>query len=313
MHKTVTVRDIWEYFGYRQIVGDDDSLNREIKEANTNRPGLELSGYLDDHVTKRIVVIGEKEMNYIRTMDEQSQRKVFDYLTGDQIPMILISRDMDCPPILGEIAYQKNFPVFSSYAPTNSLVVELVSFLEEFFAPIESVHGVLMQVFGRGVLIRGDSGLGKSEIALELIKRGHILVADDRVDIYRVHNSITGEAPEILRNLLEIRGVGIINVTSMFGIASTTEKSDIDYVIDLDKWSDDTEYDRLNLDNDQQVVNFFGVNIPRLIIPVSEGRSVAVIIEAAVTNQILRSRGIDSSNELEQRVIDLINRQKGEN
>ncbi|MCR5066832.1 MAG: HPr(Ser) kinase/phosphatase [Erysipelotrichaceae bacterium] len=312
MHKTVTVRDIWEYFGYRQIVGNEESLNREIQEPNTNRPGLELSGYLDEHVNKRIVVIGEKEMNYIHTMDEEEQRKVFDYLTGDQIPMILISRDMDCPPILGEIAYQKNFPVFSSYAPTNSLVVELVSFLEEFFAPVESVHGVLLQVFGRGVLIRGESGLGKSEIALELIKRGHILVADDRVDIYRIHNSITGEAPEILKNLLEIRGVGIINVTSMFGIASTTEKSDIDYVIDLEKWSDETEYDRLNLENDRQTETFFGVSIPRLTIPVSEGRSIAVIIEAAVTNQILRSRGIDSSNELEQRVIDLINKQKGD-
>ncbi|MBO4218233.1 MAG: HPr(Ser) kinase/phosphatase [Erysipelotrichaceae bacterium] len=313
MHKTVTVRDVWEYFGYRQIVGNDESLNREIRDANTNRPGLELAGYLDEKASKRIVVIGEKEMNYIHTMSEEAQRKVFDYLTGDPVPMILISRDMDCPPILREIAYQKNFPVFSSYAPTNSLVVEIVSFLEEFFAPIESIHGVLMQVFGRGVLIRGDSGLGKSEIALELIKRGHILVADDRVDIYRVHNSITGEAPEILRNLLEIRGVGIINVTSMFGIASTTEKSEIDYVIDLDRWSDETEYDRLNLDNEQQVESFFGVNIPRLVIPVSEGRSIAVIIETAVTNQILRSRGVNSSNELEERVIELINRQKGEN
>ncbi|MBO4537739.1 MAG: HPr(Ser) kinase/phosphatase [Erysipelotrichaceae bacterium] len=313
MHKTVTVRDVWEYFGYRQIVGNDESLNREIRDANTNRPGLELAGYLDEKASKRIVVIGEKEMNYIHTMSEEAQRKVFDYLTGDPVPMILISRDMECPPILREIAYQKNFPVFSSYAPTNSLVVEIVSFLEEFFAPIESIHGVLMQVFGRGVLIRGDSGLGKSEIALELIKRGHILVADDRVDIYRVHNSITGEAPEILRNLLEIRGVGIINVTSMFGIASTTEKSEIDYVIDLDRWSDETEYDRLNLDNEQQVESFFGVNIPRLVIPVSEGRSIAVIIETAVTNQILRSRGVNSSNELEERVIELINRQKGEN
>ncbi|MBR5048257.1 MAG: HPr(Ser) kinase/phosphatase [Erysipelotrichaceae bacterium] len=313
MHKTVTVRDVWEYFGYRQIVGNDESLNREIRDANTNRPGLELAGYLDEKASKRIVVIGEKEMNYIHTMSEEAQRKVFDYLTGDPVPMILISRDMDCPPILREIAYQKNFPVFSSYAPTNSLVVEIVSFLEEFFAPIESIHGVLMQVFGRGVLIRGDSGLGKSEIALELIKRGHILVADDRVDIYRVHNSITGEAPEILRNLLEIRGVGIINVTSMFGIASTTEKSEIDYVIDLDRWSDEAEYDRLNLDNEQQVESFFGVNIPRLVIPVSEGRSIAVIIETAVTNQILRSRGVNSSNELEERVIELINRQKGEN
>ncbi len=311
MHKTVTVRDIWEYFGYRQIYGNDDSLNREIKDANTNRPGLELSGYLDEHVNKRIVVIGEKEMNYIHTMSEEAQRTVFDYLTGDQIPMILISRDMTCPPILGEIAYQKNFPVFTSYAPTNSLIVEIVSFLEEFFAPIESIHGVLLQVFGRGVLIRGESGLGKSEIALELIKRGHILVADDRVDIYRIHNSIVGEAPEILRNLLEIRGVGIINVTSMFGIASTTEKSEIDYVIDLQKWSSEAEYDRLNLDHAKQVETFFGVDVPKMTLPVSEGRSIAVVIEAAVTSQILRGRGIDPSSELEERVLELINRQKG--
>jgi len=310
MNKKVTVRDVWNYFGYRQIIGDDKSLDRQITEANTNRPGLELSGYLDEHVNKRIVVIGEKEMHYIHTMDEGAQRKVFDYLTGEQIPMILISRDMECPPILREIAYQKNFPVFTSYAPTNSLIVEIVSFLEEFFAEVQSIHGVLMQVFGRGVLIRAESGLGKSEIALELIKKGHILIADDRVDIYRVHNSITGEAPEILKNLLEIRGVGIINVTSMFGVAATADKAEINYVIDLQRWSDKEEYDRINLDQNLSET-FFGVSIPRLIIPVSEGRSIAVIIEAAVTNQILRSRGVDSAIELEERVINLINKQKG--
>lgn len=309
--KKAFVRDVWNYFKYRQLTGNEQSLNREIHDADVNRPGLELSGYFTEHIYRRIVIFGEKEINYIKTMPVERQEPVFDYLTSEDIPMILISRDLPCPGKLFEIAQKKNFPIFSSYAPTSSLIVEIVSFLEDYFAPVDCLHGVLIQVYGRGILIQGESGVGKSEIALELIKKGHVLVADDRVDVYRAHNHLNGEAPEVLRNMLEIRGVGIIDVTSMFGVAATTERSQIDYVIELQKWDQNAVYDRIG--GQEETFTVFGIDIPKIIIPVSEGRSIAVIIEAAVNNFILRSKGVCSSDIIEQRVIDYINKQKEEN
>jgi HPr kinase/phosphorylase len=306
--KKVTVRDLWKYFGYRQINGDDSSLDRQIYDANVNRPGLELAGFFPERDYSRIIMLGETEMMYIAQMSEERQKDVFDYLTDEKTPMILISRDLPCPEILMDIAVRKNFPIFTSYAPTSSLIMEIVAYLEEFFTQVDSVHGVLLQVYGRGVLITGVSGIGKSEIALELVKKGHILVADDRVDVYRIHNHITGEAPYVLKNLLELRGVGVIDIAMMFGAASTTDKTKIDYVVHLERWDKDVEYDRLNLND--EVYTVFGINIPKITIPVSEGRSIAVIIEAAVNNFILKDKGYDFSRMLDERVVELINKNK---
>ena len=311
MNKPVYVRDVWNYFGYRRLTGDDSSLNRQITESNANRPGLELSGYFEQP-TSRIVVIGDKEINYINNvMSQERQEKVFDFLTQDNIPMILVARDLPCPEVLRRIATEKNFPVFSSYARTNTVIVELMNFLEEYFAPNYSIHGVLLQIYGHGVLITGESGIGKSEIALELIKRGHVLVADDRIDVSRVHNQIFGEAPEILRNMLELRGVGILNVLQMFGAMATTDKTDIEVVIDLEKFSEKDEYDRLGLDNNM-VETFFGIDLPKMIVPVREGRSAAIAVEAAVTSIIMRKKGYDTAAEFKESLSRLIRSQKGE-
>lgn len=308
--KKVYVKDVWNYFNYRRICGDDSSLLRQIHDADVNRPGLELSGYFTKHIYRRIVILGEKEIGYIETMGEQAQRDAFNYLTDDNVPMILISRDLPCPKILLEIAQQKNFPIFSSFAPTSSLIVEIVSFLEEYFAQVDSLHGVLLQVYGRGILITGESGIGKSEIALELVKKGHVLVADDRVDVYRMHNHITGEAPPVLKNMLEVRGIGIIDITRMFGVAASADKTQIDYVIHLQKWKENEQFDRIGMQ--EEFLTVFGLKIPKITIPVSEGRSIAVLIESAVNNFILRSRGFNSSQIMEERVLDFINKQKEE-
>lgn len=308
---SVTVRELVNYFNYRQLTGNDESLDRIIRDNNTNRPGLELAGWLEAHVNKRVIIIGEKEHDYIQTMSEDAQRKVFDYLTSENVPMILISRDLPCPDILKEIAIKKNFPIFQSFAPTNSLIVEIVSFLEPFFATIESMHGVLLQVYGRGVLITGDSGVGKSEIALELIKKGHILVADDRVDIYRLHNVIKGRAPKVLENMLEIRGVGIIDVTSMFGAGSTTDSTTIDCIISLRKWNTDENYDRIG-GEESDFREIFGIAIAEYTIPVSEGRSIATVIEAAVQNHILLQKGYNSAEAFKKKIKEEINKNMGE-
>ncbi|MBR3352584.1 MAG: HPr(Ser) kinase/phosphatase [Erysipelotrichaceae bacterium] len=310
--REITVREIHEYFGYRMVCGNDEALNRVVTEGDVNRPGLELSGYFELPYN-RIVIIGEREIKYINTrMSEEAQRKAFDYLTRDSIPFILISRDQPCPKILYDIAYAKNFPIFSSYAHTNSIIVELLSFLEEALAPIETLHGVLMQVYGRGVLVTGDSGIGKSEIALEMIKKGHILVADDRVDVYRAHNQIIGKPADVLKDMLELRGVGLLNIADMFGGMSTTEKTDIDCIVNLClSQNNREEYDRLGMNN-EHTVSLFGIEIPKLDIPVGQGRSVAAMIEAAVSNIIMRQKGRDSAENFRQKLTNYIESNKEE-
>lgn len=307
--KDVYVRDLLEYFKYRQIVGDDDSLNRKIMDNNVNRPGLELSGYFKEP-SSRIVVLGEKEIHYINNMGVEEQEKVFDFLTHEKVPMILISRDLPCPEVLFNIAYRKNFPVFQSFAHTNSLIVEILNYLEEYFAEVETLHGVLLEVYGHGVLITGESAVGKSEIALELIRRGHVLVADDRVDVFRAHNRIFGEAPEVLRNMLELRGVGVLNIETMFGYMSTKDRTEVECVINLKHQNNEDEYDRLGLDN-QMVETIFGIDLPKIELPLREGRSIAVIIEAAMTHVIMKADGKDSAKEFHDKLIGLINQQGG--
>lgn len=311
MRRKTYVRDVYNYFGYRQISGDDSSLSRCIADADVIRSGLELTGHFD-YSPGRIVVLGTKELRYIEAhMPAELQKKAFDFLTRDEIPMILISKDQVCPQILLDIAREKNFPIFTSYAHTNSLIVELLNYLEDLFADIESIHGVLMQVYGRGVLITGESGIGKSEIALELVKKGHILVADDRVDVFRAHNRIFGEAPELLRNMLELRGVDVINVVDMFGVMAATDRSSIECVVELKRWTQDNDFDRLGLNN-SDTMTIFGIDLPKMVIPVREGRSIAAIIEATVTNIILRQKGINSSEVFDRKVIDLIKKNEEE-
>ncbi len=309
MNKQIRVQDVYDYFHYRQICGDEKARQRVIGEPAINRPGFELAGFFVDTPSPRIVLLGEKENRFMPSMTREAQIKAFDYLTDDKIPMILISRDLPCPDVLREYAEKRNFPVFSSFAPTSSLMVEIISFLEEQLATVESIHANLLQVNGMGVLLEGESGSGKSEISLELLKRGHMLIADDRVDVYRAHNRIIGMAPEVLRNMLELRGVGVIDVTRMFGVASTAEKAQIDCVISLQRWQADADFDRLGLDN-EQTETIFGINIPKITIPVREGRSIAVIIESAVTNFIMKAKGIDSSREFNERVTDYIRSQE---
>lgn len=305
MEKVLLVKDLLKYFKYRQICGDAESLNRRIEVADINRPGLELSGYFEYSQPRRVIILGGKELSYIKKMSDERQKESFDYLTNERTPMILISKDQQCPPVLMEIAQKKNFPIFVSFAPTNSLMVELVSYLEENLAVFDNVHGVLLNVFGIGVLLRGESGMGKSEIALEMIKKGHILVSDDRVDIARIHNKIIGEAPEILRDMLEIRGLGIICVSQMFGIAASMPRCQLQLVIDLERWDFNREYSRVG-NHDQLYETFFGIDIPKIVFPVREGRSMAELVEAAVTDYILKERGIDCSKEFENRVYQLI-------
>lgn len=306
---SVSVKALVEAFDFEQITGDEESLNRQIVMADTNRPGLELAGFFENSQVKRLVVLGDKEIAYISTMSVQKQRRAFDFITNEITPAIIITKGHKCPDVLKRCAKRKSFPVLSSESATTRLIVDLVAFLDEKLASSQCLHGGLLSIYGKGVLIRGESGMGKSEIALELIKRGHLLVADDRVDCYRIHNKIVGKAPELLSGMLEIRGIGIINVARMFGVSSVLPKTQVDFQVNLEMWKPDQDYDRVGIE-EKKHENILGVDIPKIVVPVREGRSMAVIIESAVTNYMLSEMGMDSAKEFEQRVLDYIEKNK---
>ena len=306
----VFVKDLAEEFEWEQIVGDQESLYREVVLGDTNRPGLELAGYLPDPVPSRIVVLGEKESRFIAEfMDEVAQRRSFEYLTKKQIPCIVVSEGLEIPEALIEIAERKNFPVFRSHTKTSRVVIGITNFLDERLAESMIIHGELLRIFGVGVLITGKSGMGKSEIALELIKRGHQLIADDRVDCYHIHNTLLGRTPDLLKGFMEMRGVGIINVPRMFGAGSYASSVHIRLHIVLEPFDDTKEYDRVGIE-DKEYTDIFGIKILKMRIPVSSGRPMATIIETAVTNYLLIKSGIDSAKEFEERVIEKIERNR---
>lgn len=307
----VKVKKLVDAFDFEQITGDERSLERPIVIADTNRPGLELAGYFENSQLKRLVILGDKEIAYIATMSVAKQRKSFDFITNELTPAIIVTKGHKCPDVLRRYAKRKNFPIFLSTSPTYRLIVDIVAFLDEQLATSQCIHGGLLSIYGKGVLIRGESGMGKSEIALELIKRGHLLVADDRVDCYRIHNKIVGKAPELLREMLEIRGIGVINVSRMFGVSSVLPKTEINFQVNLEAWHPDKDYDRVGIE-EKKHENILGIEIPKIVVPVREGRSMAVIIESAVTNFMLSEMGLDSAKEFEQRVLDYIEKNKNE-
>ena len=311
LNKRVYIREIKEDFNLFQVTGDDESLDRWVIAPDINRPGLELSGFKKDTELKRVVVIGVKEMEYIKTLDYDTQRDRFDFLTDSFTPCIIITSNAEVPQSLKDIANQKNFPVFVFPFKTYSLTTQLTTYLSEKLAPVEQVHGVMMNIYGIGVLIMGESGIGKSELALDLIKRGHYLVADDVVEYSRFHYNIVCKAPEPLRRLLEIRGLGVVDVNLMFGAKSYLERCNLDFVIKLVSAS---EFKKNNnrLEPAEMTTTFFDIEKTRLEIPVTDGKNISPIIEAAVTNYILKNEGIDTNEEFKRNIKNMIIKKIGE-
>ena len=292
--REVTVKELSEQFDWEQVAGDETSLLRQIELADTNRPGLELAGYFPETMVKRLVVIGEKESRYIEEeMDQISQRRSFEFLTNEQTPAIVIAHNQKVPEVLVELAMRKNFPVFHTKEKTSRTVINITNFLDEKLAESVIIHGELVRMFGTGVLITGPSGMGKSEIALELIKKGHQIVADDRVDCYNIHNTL------------------VINVERMFGIGSFASRAEIALHIVLEAFDDSKAYDRIGIEQ-KEYSEICGIRILKIRIPVSSGRPMATIIETAVTNYLLIQNGIDSAKEFEDRVIQAIYVNKSE-
>ena len=218
---------------------------------------------------------------------------------------MIITQGNSCPKTLREIAKKRNFPILLCDSSTNKMIIDLMYYMNELMAPKTSMHATLLEIYGRGVLLTGASGIGKSEIALELVRRGHRLVADDRVDLVNINKKLTGTCPELTKGVMEVRGIGIINVASMFGISSYKDRQDVDYVIELKLLDENYSFERI--DTSEHFKNILGVYIPNIQIPVSSGRNLADLIEVAVRNELLKAQGIDASKEFAEKLNDLLN------
>ena len=311
LSKRVYIREIKDVFNLTQVTGDNESLDRWVIAPDINRPGLELSGYKKDTELKRIVVIGVKEQEYIKTLSYEVQRDRFDFLTDSFTPCIIYTANAEGPQSLKDVANSKNCPVFVFPFKTYSLTTQLTTFLSEKLAPVEQVHGVMMNIYGIGVLIIGKSGIGKSELALDLIKRGHYLVADDVVEYSRFHYDIVCNAPDCLKRMLEIRGLGVIDVNLMFGAQSYLEKCDLDFVIKLVSASEFQENNN-RLEPAEKRMAFFDVEKTLLEIPVTYGKNMSPIVEAAVSNYILKNNGVDTNEEFKRNIKNMIIKKIGE-
>lgn len=310
MSEIVKVIDLVNALQLEIITGDEEALQREIKISDISRPGLELTGYFTYYSYNRIQLFGSKEITFAQRMLPEERLMVMRRMCAPEIPAFVVSRGLEVPKELIQAGDEAGIPVLRSSVSTSRLLGQLSSFLDSKLAVRESVHGVLVDVYGLGVLIQGSSGIGKSETALELIKRGHRLIADDRVDVYKQDDlTLIGEPPKILEHLIEIRGIGIIDVMNLFGASAVRGSMQVQLAVYLEAWEKDKKYDRLGSDN--ETVEIGDVAIPQIRIPVKTGRNVAIIIEVAAMNFRARTMGYDATKKFEERLSLLIAENSG--
>ncbi|MBQ8377916.1 MAG: HPr(Ser) kinase/phosphatase [Oscillospiraceae bacterium] len=268
-----------------------------IKDNDVNRPGLQLMGFYEYFNAERIQVCGNMEFAYMASINEDVRRARLDALFATKIPLFVVARGHELYPEMIEIAEKYGIPLMRTETSTGEFIAALIAFLNLKLAPRITRHGVLIEVYGEGVLIVGESGVGKSETAIELVKRGHRLVADDAVEIKRVSNiSLVGSSPDNIRHFLELRGIGIINTRRLFGVGAVKVSEKINMIIELEMWDSEKVYDRMGVDN--EYVSILGVQVPSLTIPVKPGRNLAMIIEVAAMNNRQKKMGYNAAEEL---------------
>lgn len=301
----VTVKMLAEKVKLKPIYVTDEALEKEIITSDISRPGLEMTGYFDYYSPERIQLLGMKEWSYLNAMTSHNRYSVLKKMFQPETPAIIVARNLDIQDEMVQAAKEQGIAVLQSRVPTSRLSGEMSWYLDTCLAERTSVHGVLMDIYGMGVLIQGDSGIGKSETALELVKRGHRLVADDRVDVYaKDEETLWGEPAEILRHLIEIRGVGIIDVMSLYGASAVRNSSQVQLAVYLENFEKGKVFDRLG--NGGEEIELSSVKIPRVRIPVKTGRNVSVVIEAAAMNHRAKQMGYDATKTFEERLTKLI-------
>ncbi len=273
-----------------------------IETVDVNRPGLPIAGFFDYFDPKRLQIFGMVEKTYLGQFSSEEKRSRLDAFFGKGIPALIITRGMEILPEMLEIAEKHKINILRTQMSTSGFMSALIAFLNVELAPRITRHGVLVEVYGEGVLILGESGVGKSETAVELMKRGHRLVADDAVEIKRVSSkALVGSAPEVIRHFIEMRGIGIVDVKKIFGMGAVKDTEKIDLIIHIEPWQKDKQYDRLGLTDNY--TNILGIDIPSLTIPVKPGRNLAVIFEIAAMNNRQRKMGYNAAEELNNRLV----------
>ena len=304
---TVTVKMLVDKLKLKVVYGNEELLAKAITTADISRPGLEMTGYFDYYSPERLQLVGMKEWSYLKTMTANNRYSVFANIFREETPAVVVARGLEIPEEMLQAAKENGVAVLQGRNSTSSLSGDMSWYLNSQLAERTSVHGVLVDIYGMGVLIQGDSGIGKSETALELVKRGHRLVADDRVDVYaKDEGTLWGEPAEILLHLLEIRGVGIIEVMSLYVASAVRDSSQVQLCICLEHFENDEVFDRLGNSNEE--IELQGVKIPRIRIPVKTGRNVSVVIEAAAMNYRAKQMGYDATKTFKDRLTDLISK-----
>lgn len=300
MH-SVKLSKVIDKMGLKNLTPEIDANGIRITQPDINRPALQLTGFFDHFDTDRIQIIGYVEAAYLENLDIERKVKIYNQLLSSNIPCLVFCRDIKPDQELLDIAIHYAVPILMTPSSTSSFMAEVIRWLKVQLAPTITIHGVLVDVYGEGVLIMGESGIGKSEAALELIRRGHRLVTDDVVEIHKVSDeTLIGTAPEITKHFIELRGIGIIDVKSLFGIESVKDTQSIDMVIKLEDWNKDTEYDRLGME--EEYTEFLGNRVICHALPVRPGRNLAVIVETAAVNYRQKKMGYNAAKELYNRV-----------
>src|SRR5512140_244448 len=290
-----------------KLVAGHKGLQRPIDWPRVQKPGLTIAGFLDYVKENRVQILGASEFNYLKTLPAALARERLDAFTKLPLSAVVVTKGIHPGPVLTGLCRRRHIPLFTTERLTSVVIEGLTAFLEESLAPRATLHGVLMEVGGLGTLLLGDSGVGKSECALALVQRGHRLVADDLVIVQRYPNDILiGSSSGLIRHHMELRGLGIINVPMLFGVAAVLERHTVEFVIQLTDWDSQEKIDRLGLD--EEFEDILGVAVPRVRMPVATGRDVALLVEIAARNQLLKRRGFNAAREIAAKVHDEIAR-----
>ena len=292
-NKSIKLHKVVENLGLEIIIESTDYKDIILENPDVNRPGLQLTGYMEDFPFERLQIVGSVEYKYLTSLDSKMQYERFRGILSYDIPAVIFSYDREINEDIEDLARYYDVTLLRSPAKTTKLISDISDQLEYQLAPSTNLHGELLEVFGVGVLIMGKSSVGKSEAALELVNRGHRLVADDMVDITAIDNKIIGTSPDNIRHFMELRGLGIINVRRLYGSGAIKKESQVDMVIELEQWKDDFEYDRLGID--QHYIELLDIKLPHMVVPVRAGRNIALIIEVAAMNQREKALGYNAA------------------
>ncbi len=300
--KYVTLKQLADEFNLTTIYAERELEEYRISSTEMNRPGLPICGFFDNFQSDRVQVIGRMEHTYLSKISSDERFKAFDKICSYNIPVIIMTRSLDAYPEIVEAAKKHNKPVMMTDLATSRFMASVISYLSVELAPCITRHGVLVEVYGEGLLILGESGVGKSETAIELVKRGHRLVADDAVEIRKVsEKTLVGSSPDIIRHFIELRGIGIVDVRRIFGMGAIKETEKIDLVINLEVWKENKQYDRLGLTT--EYTDILGIQVPCLNIPVRPGRNLAIVLEVAAMNNRQKKLGYNPAEELNNRLL----------